>query len=59
MLLGCTGGGTARAIAHLESDETEQAERAALDAKDRGVDVEPTTLTVAELANRYVAAAHA
>ncbi len=35
--------------------EAEQAERAALEAKDRGVDVEPTTLTVADLAERYVA----
>jgi integrase len=35
--------------------EAEQAERAALDAKDRGVDVEPTTITVADLAERYVA----
>jgi integrase len=32
----------------------EQAERAALDAKDRGVDVEPTTLTVPDLASKYV-----
>ncbi len=35
--------------------EAEQAERTALDAKDRGVDVEPTRLTVTELADRYVA----
>ena len=34
--------------------EAEQAERTALDAKDRGVDIEPTTITVAALAERYV-----
>ena len=34
--------------------EAEQAERAELDARDRGVDVAPSTLIVAELVERYV-----
>jgi integrase len=34
--------------------EAEQAERAVLEAKDRGIDISPSMVTVADLADRYV-----